>query len=569
MQSVQPINQDIPSARRHDLDALRAFAMLLGIVLHAALSFIDAPWVVQDQQRAPEMSFVVSAIHGFRMPLFFLLSGFFTAMLWKKRGLGALLKHRAMRIALPLGIGWMIIAPTMLPIWIWAELSNTTSIETRALESDTSKDIWAAAAQGDTIAIQEFITEGISADGEDPEFGHSPLAWAVIFDQQNSIDTLLDAGADPNAQYRDQNAPMHTAAFFGRATAVDKLLAAGALPNPINKNGETPIDAMRHGKETTNFIAGIFGLQTDFKAVSEGRATIRVALEEGIERLNAESPGLQSDGNTGGSIKHASRMYNRLFVVDFFLHLWFLWFLCWLVAGFAIAVLLLKALPPIRIHPALIKSPICLLWLIPLTMLTQSYMHAGGSMPGFGPDTSTGILPMPHVLAHHAIFFGFGALLFSVTGTEKRIGTAWWIQLPIALLLLPAAIALSLKLPWIENLAGDIPSQTLLANLGQTLYVWLMIFGLIGLCERLLSREHKWIRYISDSSYWLYIVHLPLVIIGQILLRNAELPAHIKLLILMTTVTAILLISYHYLVRYTFIGRTLNGPRTRPQQATK
>ena len=34
--------------RLHDMDALRAFAMLLGIVLHCALSFSGEPWVVQD-----------------------------------------------------------------------------------------------------------------------------------------------------------------------------------------------------------------------------------------------------------------------------------------------------------------------------------------------------------------------------------------------------------------------------------------------------------------------------------------------------------------------------------------
>ena len=35
--------------RRYDLDALRATAMLLGIVLHAGLSFTPFPWAVQDE----------------------------------------------------------------------------------------------------------------------------------------------------------------------------------------------------------------------------------------------------------------------------------------------------------------------------------------------------------------------------------------------------------------------------------------------------------------------------------------------------------------------------------------
>lgn len=86
-------------ARRHDLDALRAFAMLLGIGLHAALSYFEMPiWPVQDSMKNELFGLFYLAVHGFRMPLFFLVSGFFTAMLWRKRGLNSLIKHRAKRI---------------------------------------------------------------------------------------------------------------------------------------------------------------------------------------------------------------------------------------------------------------------------------------------------------------------------------------------------------------------------------------------------------------------------------------------------------------------------------------
>jgi len=77
--------------RRHDLDALRAFAMLLGILLHGALAFMPFPWVVQDTQKTPVAGLIVAVIHGFRMPLFFLMSGFFTAMLRQKRGVASML----------------------------------------------------------------------------------------------------------------------------------------------------------------------------------------------------------------------------------------------------------------------------------------------------------------------------------------------------------------------------------------------------------------------------------------------------------------------------------------------
>ncbi|MDG1896716.1 MAG: acyltransferase family protein, partial [Fuerstiella sp.] len=93
------------SARRHDLDALRGFAMLLGIFLHGAMSFIPGIgviWGVQDSHSSGLYAILLASIHGWRMPLFFLVSGFFTAMLWKKRGLRALLVHRFKRIFLPM-----------------------------------------------------------------------------------------------------------------------------------------------------------------------------------------------------------------------------------------------------------------------------------------------------------------------------------------------------------------------------------------------------------------------------------------------------------------------------------
>jgi peptidoglycan/LPS O-acetylase OafA/YrhL len=121
---------------------------------------------------------------------------------------------------------------------------------------------------------------------------------------------------------------------------------------------------------------------------------------------------------------------------------------------------------------------------------------------------------------------------------------------------------LALHLPWARELASDEGTRRLLANLGQVLYAWLMIFGLMGLAETVLGRERPWVRYVSDSSYWLYLVHLPLIIVGQVMLRDVDLPAIVKVTLLIVVPTAILLVTYQFLVRYTWIGRLLNGPRT-------
>lgn|GEM_PF-5673395 len=46
--ALAPEASDTSSPRRGDLDALRSFAMLLGVFLHASLAYFDYPWPVQD-----------------------------------------------------------------------------------------------------------------------------------------------------------------------------------------------------------------------------------------------------------------------------------------------------------------------------------------------------------------------------------------------------------------------------------------------------------------------------------------------------------------------------------------
>ncbi|MHC4606447.1 MAG: acyltransferase family protein, partial [Planctomycetota bacterium] len=113
-----------PGARRHDLDALRGFAMLLGIALHAGLSFVEFPWVVQDSRQHALFGVFFLAVHAFRMPLFFLLSGFFTAMLWRNRGMSRLIRHRWRRIVLPLLLGLVTVTPTVWAVIILAGTSR-------------------------------------------------------------------------------------------------------------------------------------------------------------------------------------------------------------------------------------------------------------------------------------------------------------------------------------------------------------------------------------------------------------------------------------------------------------
>ena len=104
----------LPPTRYHDLDALRAFAMLLGILLHAVLSFNQTPiWPAQDNFQDAKFQTINNSIHGFRMQLFFLVSGFFACMMWLKRGTLGLIWHRFKRILLPLFVFSLFIIPAL------------------------------------------------------------------------------------------------------------------------------------------------------------------------------------------------------------------------------------------------------------------------------------------------------------------------------------------------------------------------------------------------------------------------------------------------------------------------
>ncbi|CBL44281.1 predicted acyltransferase 3 [gamma proteobacterium HdN1] len=91
--------------RLHALDALRGHMMLLGIVLHAGLCYgtgdVGPIWVFRDSQEAPAIGTLVGLIGLFRMPVFFIVSGFFFQMLLERKGSLPTAKDRLSRIVPP------------------------------------------------------------------------------------------------------------------------------------------------------------------------------------------------------------------------------------------------------------------------------------------------------------------------------------------------------------------------------------------------------------------------------------------------------------------------------------
>jgi peptidoglycan/LPS O-acetylase OafA/YrhL len=89
--------------------------------------------------------------------------------------------------------------------------------------------------------------------------------------------------------------------------------------------------------------------------------------------------------------------------------------------------------------------------------------------------------------------------------------------------------------------------------------------GFTGTFLRWLSRPVPAIRYLSDAAYWLYIAHLPLVAALQVVCSRWPIHWSVKWAMILAVALTVLLLSYQCLVRYSFIGRVLNGPRERGQ----
>lgn len=542
-----PVCGEAAAGRRHDFDALRSGAMLLGIALHAGLAFAPVPWLAMNDATSPAIGTMIEVLHGFRLPLFFIMSGFFSAMLLQRRGVRGFLFHRGRRIVLPLILGSFTIIPAMWGVIIGGNaLQHQFPAAARewAKPVDSEETVWRAAARGDLESLQELVRAGSRVDQPDPQFFTLPLAWAATGDHADVVVYLLEQGADPNQLMGDENTPMHTAFFYGAHASALLMLEAGGDVSQSNKHGETPVGAMRHDEQIVAFISNLLGVDASFERVEAGRAKLIAMLDaRGGERSPVRALGDRVMGFLHGEV---------------LLHLWFLWHLCWLAGGLVVLRLLFWFLPRLSMPEVLVSTPLCLVGLVPLTALTQSWQA------NFGPDTSAAILPASHVLLHYAVFFGFGVVMYRSRTAADRLGRAWWAHLPLAVVSCVGALEVLHGGEILDGLGLSPEVRSWVGPVLQAAFVWTIAFGLIGLSRSLLSRANGRIRYLSDASYWLYLAHLPLVVAGQFAFAYVSFHPMVEFIALTVVSTALLLLSYRWCVRYTWIGRMLNGRRVRP-----
>ena len=173
--------------------------------------------------------------------------------------------------------------------------------------------------------------------------------------------------------------------------------------------------------------------------------------------------------------------------------------------------------------------------------------------------TPKGLMPVIPVVAVYFIYFAVGWGVFVNRDLLPRLKRS-----PVTYILPVAALGVVnvysvLTLAYHKGETNWL-LQTAAAS-STALLSWLMFFACMGLFLRHASGEKPWLRYLSDSAYWIYLAH-PLALVAiQIPLMFVRMPSELKVVLNLLFAVPVLLWSYDRLVRNSWIGAILNGRR--------
>ncbi len=241
------------------------------------------------------------------------------------------------------------------------------------------------------------------------------------------------------------------------------------------------------------------------------------------------------------------------------MHMWFLYYLIWFCVLTAALAPAWKALPA-RIHAGVDAAfhALTTRWwgalvlTIPLALIGASYRAGVLAVSG-------SFMPNPAELVHNGLFFIAGLLAWRhQDALLPQLTRSGWRNTALG------ALAFGVALVFFKAFTshpGAVPHVEAWIAFFYNLTSWLWSFALIGLFLRYLGEQNRVLRYVSESSYWVFLVHMLGTIGFGAMLYTLPLGAAGKMLLNVALTTAACLLSYQFLVRHTLVGVLLNGKR--------
>lgn len=176
-------------------------------------------------------------------------------------------------------------------------------------------------------------------------------------------------------------------------------------------------------------------------------------------------------------------------------------------------------------------------------LITKTGWVAGGS-------AANSLVPAPTLFVYYSFFFCFGWLLSGQSELIEQLKRGAWLRL-----IAGALIAVPAFLLFYDNgeFTGNVGTPGLLAEIDELrlyglftvgIVCWLTLFGIWGVLARYVRKESRVLRYLSDASFWIYLIHIPFLVALQSSLSTTDLAVPVRWGLAVTGTLALALGSY-------------------------
>jgi len=230
---------------------------------------------------------------------------------------------------LPVAARWVIIAVTVLALVLLIYYARARN--QRPSVADEEALLWAI-TQDDAQEVDRILEQHPSLAQPGYDFwGESPLLIACHSGATESLQVLVERGADVNTRGIEGATPLHIAAIGGDVEVVTALLKLGADPTAVDKDGDTPLMAvlkqpqgsepvivralLEHGADPNLRVAG--GMTPLHRAAWTGDVkTARLLLAHDADPLATDDDGYTplmaaAQGPSQGSVEIAQALIDK------------------------------------------------------------------------------------------------------------------------------------------------------------------------------------------------------------------------------------------------------------------